>query len=128
MLPLAMNADGSTNSCTNPAKYGSTVSFFMHGVGGDVFGFQPPRQLGSSVQAVVGDCPAAVTNTSLIDNFKYKVDVTMPASLLPCAQASSNFAVNSFWVTFSYNGNPVGPFGVGFWNGGPTETRQTRLC
>ena len=120
MQPLAMNADGSVNSCTNPAKYGSTVSFFMHGVGGDGFGFQPPQQLGSSVQALVGYCPAAVTNTSLVDDFKYKVDVTMPASLLPCAQASSNLAVNSFWVTFSYNGNPVGPFGAGFWNGGPT--------
>ena len=31
--PVAMNADGSANLCSNPAKYGSTVSFFMHGAG-----------------------------------------------------------------------------------------------
>jgi len=117
--PVAMNADGSANSCANPAKYGSTVSFFMHGVGGDAFGFQPPQQLGLNVQALVGYCSATVTNASLIDNFVYKVDVTMPASLLPCAQAYSNLAVNFFYVTFSYDGNTVGPRGVPMWNGGP---------
>jgi uncharacterized protein (TIGR03437 family) len=47
--PVALNADGSANSCANPAKYGSAVSFFMHGVGGDAFGFQPPQQLGLNV-------------------------------------------------------------------------------
>src|ERR1019366_2628260 len=75
--PVAMNADGSANSCANPAKYGSTVSFFMHGVGGDTFGFQPPQQLGLNVEALVGYCPTTVTNAWLINNFVYKVDVTM---------------------------------------------------
>jgi uncharacterized protein (TIGR03437 family) len=117
--PVAMNADGSANSCANPAKYGSTVSFFMHGVGGDTFAFQPPQQLGLNVQALVGLCSTTVTNASLINNFVYKVDVTMPASLLPCAQAYSNLAVNFFYVTLGYNGNTVGPRGVPIWNGGP---------
>ena len=116
--PVAMNADGSANSCANPAKYGSTVSFFMHGVGGDTFGFQPPQQLGLNVEALVGYCPTTVTNAWLINNFVYKVDVTMPASPLPCAQASSSFAVNFFSVTFSYDGLTVGPLSVPF-GGGP---------
>ena len=114
--PVAMNADGSANSCAHPATYGSTVSFFMHGVGGNTFGFQPPQQL-SNVQAFAGNCPATVTNISAID-FIYKVDVTLPASLLPCSDEYSSSAENSFFVTFSYNGNPVGPLTVPFPNGG----------
>jgi uncharacterized protein (TIGR03437 family) len=109
--PVAVNADGSANSCPNPARFGSTVSFFMHGVGGDAFGFQPPQQL-LNVQAFVGWCSATVTNASLINSFVYKVDVTMPASLLPCAQSYTNLPENSFYVTFSYNGNVVGPRSV----------------
>jgi uncharacterized protein (TIGR03437 family) len=115
--PVALNADGSPNSCGNPAKYGSTVSFFMHGVGGDAFASQPPQQL-SNVQALVGWCSATITNASLINNFVYKVDLTLPATLLPCAQSYTNLPVNSFYVTFSYNGNIVGPRSVPF-NVGP---------
>jgi len=116
--PVAMNADGSTNSCAHPAKYGSTVSFFMHGVGGDTFGFQPPQQL-LNVQAFVGYCSAAVTNASSIDSFVYKVDVTLPASQVPCSAGYSSSAENLVWVTFSYNGNTVGPRTVPFSNGSP---------
>jgi hypothetical protein len=79
--------------------HASTVSFFMHGVGGDSFGFLSPQQ-SLNVQAFVGYCPATVTNASLIDGFVYKVDVTLPASLLPCAAAYSNSPVNSFYVVW----------------------------
>src|ERR1039458_10738676 len=81
----------------------------MHGVGRNTFGFQPPQQLGLNVEALVGCCPTTVTNAWLINNFVYKVDVTMPASPLPCGQASGSFAVNFFDVTFSYDGLTVGP-------------------
>ncbi len=111
--PVARNSDGSANSCTHPAKYGSTVSFFMHGVGGDTLGFEAPQQL-SNLQAFVYNCPADVTNASLTDGFIYKVDVTLPQSLRPCSPYDSNAAVNAFFVTFSYNGNPVGPLYVPF--------------
>jgi uncharacterized protein (TIGR03437 family) len=115
--PLAVNGDGSTNSCANPAKYGSTVSFFMHGVGYEFI--QPPPQL-LNVQALVGACSATITNASLIDSFVYKVDVTMPVSLLPCAQAyNGSTAENAFAVTFQYNGAAVGPRVVPVPNGGP---------
>lgn len=107
--PLAANADGSSNSCTNPAKYGSTVSFFMHGVGAEQLGFPPPQQL-LDLQAFVGFCSATITNASLIDGFVYKVDVSMPVSLLPCAEDYSELsAENEFPVTFSYAGEAVGP-------------------
>jgi uncharacterized protein (TIGR03437 family) len=107
--PLAMNADGSVNSCANPARYGSTVSFFMEGVGGDIFafGFEPPQQV-LNVQALLGSCSAAVTNASLIDDFVYRVDVTLPPSLLPCSFYSSSSAEGLFYVTLRYNGSTVG--------------------
>jgi uncharacterized protein (TIGR03437 family) len=113
--PLAMNADGSVNSCVNPARYGSTVSFFMEGVGGDIFafGFEPPQQV-LNVQALVGSCSAAVTNASLIDGFVYKVDVTLPPSLLPCSFYSSSSSEGLFYVTLRYNGSTVGPQYVPF--------------
>jgi uncharacterized protein (TIGR03437 family) len=107
--PLALNADGSVNSCANPAKYGSTVSLFMEGAGG--YASSPPQSL--NPQAYVGYCAAAVPNASLIDGFVYKVDVTMPASQLPCAEDySANQPETGFPVTLSYNGLPVGPLYV----------------
>jgi uncharacterized protein (TIGR03437 family) len=106
--PLAVNADGSLNSCTNPAQYGSTVSFFVHGVGASQLGFPPPAQF-SGVQAYVDSCSAAVTNASLIDGFVYKVDVSLPASGLPCENFSPVQSETYFQVTLSYNGVPAGP-------------------
>jgi uncharacterized protein (TIGR03437 family) len=39
--PVANNADGTLNSCANPAPAGSTVSFYMHGIGASQLGFPP---------------------------------------------------------------------------------------
>jgi uncharacterized protein (TIGR03437 family) len=103
--PLAANADGSLNSCKNPAAYGSTVSFFVHGIGGTI---AAPQIL--DIQAMVGNCSAAVTRASLINSYVYKVDVTLPASIVPCATSYSLIAAeNQFPVTLSYKGAPVGP-------------------
>ncbi len=112
--PVAANADGSFNSCTNPAQFGSTVSFFVHGIGEF-----PPPQL-RSLQAFVGICSATVTNASMINGFVYKVDVVLPASLLPCAESHSpSQAENELNVTLSYNGAPVGPLALPPGSGGP---------
>jgi uncharacterized protein (TIGR03437 family) len=118
--PVTANADGSPNSCTNPAKYGSTVSFFMHGAGGGALGILPPQLL-LTVQALVGQCSQSITNAALIDGFVYKVDVSMPSALLPCAQDYSETSPeNPFTVTFTYNGETVGPRVVPVPGGGPT--------
>jgi len=107
--PLALNADGSANSCTNPAKYGSPVPFFMHGVGAEQFGLTPPQQL-LDMQAFVSFCSATVTNATLMEGFVYKVDVIMPATQQPCAQDYSELSPEAaFAVYFTYNGETVGP-------------------
>jgi uncharacterized protein (TIGR03437 family) len=110
--PVVRNQDGKLNSCSNPAPYGSIVSFFAHGVGADQLGFPPVSQL-SNLVAYVGNCAVAVQNARLIGDFVYQVEVPLPSSLLPCAQSYSlTAAENPFPITFSYNGAPVGPFVV----------------
>ena len=50
--------------------------------------------------------------SNMANNAIYKVDVSMPASPLPCAQSYSSSAEDQFTVTFNYNGLPVGPLAV----------------
>jgi len=108
--PLAVNADGSLNSCTSPAHYGSTVSMFVHGVGAVQLGFPPAPQL-LNLQAFVGFCSEPVVSAKLITGFVYKVDIALPPTLLPCAESYSlTQSENSFPVFLSYNNEPVGPF------------------
>jgi uncharacterized protein (TIGR03437 family) len=106
--PLATNADGSINSCMNPAQYGSTVSLYVHGAGAMQLGFPPSPQL-PGVQALVDSCSVAVAPGALIDGFVYKVDLSLPAQGLACDTLSSGLGETYFQVTLSYNGAPVAP-------------------
>jgi hypothetical protein len=106
--PVAMNADGSLNSCTNPAKFGSTVSLFIEG--GSPTPGPPPTQLPALQAFVGGGCPVLV-NTSLTNGFVYQADVQLPASIFSCIEPPYN-GVGFFAVTFSYNGAGVGPLVV----------------
>jgi hypothetical protein len=108
--PLAMNSDGSINSCTNPALSGSTISFYVHGAGG----FGPPSPQALGLQVSFGACSAAVTNSSLIDGYVYKVDVSLPASPAFCLGLPTSVpgVPNYLSVTFSYDNMPVGPLSV----------------
>jgi uncharacterized protein (TIGR03437 family) len=124
--PLAMNADGSLNSCSNPAKPGATVSFFVDGVGLPS-GSVPPAQLPLELEAHIRSCSAPVLNTTLTNAFVYKVDVQLPSSVTSCA-VESNSNVAAFSVTFSYNGAPVGPLvvplpppGIPIWSFAPGQ-------
>ena len=108
-LPLAKNADGSANSCTNPAQAGSTVSFFMQGVGAEQLGFPPVSEI-SGLTATLGYCTAQVVKTTLVEGFVYQVDVAIPASLPACAGGTTPNGMYQVQPTFNYNGTPVGPF------------------
>jgi uncharacterized protein (TIGR03437 family) len=113
VLPVATNADGSLNTCAHPALYGSTVSLFVHGAG--FYGTAPPAQL--NVQALAGACQAQVTNTSLINEFVYKVDLALPPAAGGCIE---DFLDETYFpITLTYSGAPVGPFYVPADLGGP---------
>ncbi|MGA2117540.1 MAG: SBBP repeat-containing protein [Bryobacteraceae bacterium] len=114
--PVATNADGTLNSCANPAPAGSTVSFYMHGIGASQLGFPPVAQIGD-LTATVGYCSALVTGAVLIGDFVYQVDVTMPASPSACTGQPGATPKYQFPVVFNYsgaivNGAIVGPFVV----------------
>jgi uncharacterized protein (TIGR03437 family) len=113
--PLASNTAGGLNSCTNPAPAGSTVSFFMQGIGAIQLGFGPTPQI-PDLTATIGYCSATVTNTALIGGYVYQVDVTMPTSLSACSGLPVTSAKYQLPVTFYYNGqifgSMVGPFVV----------------
>jgi uncharacterized protein (TIGR03437 family) len=107
--PVANNADGTLNSCANPAQAGSTVSFYMDGIGASQLGFPPAGQIGD-LSATVGYCSALVTNAALIGDFVYRVDVAMPASPSACTGQPGTASEYQFGMTFNYNGTLVGPF------------------
>jgi uncharacterized protein (TIGR03437 family) len=107
--PTALNADGSMNSCSNPAKLGSIVSFFVEGVGAVQLGFPPPQTL-SGVEAAIGNCTVPAANASLITGFVYQVDIPLPDMIVPCATSYSLTSMeNSFEITLSSGTVPMGP-------------------
>ncbi len=108
--PLAMNADGSLNSCTNPAKLGSTVSFFVEG-GSSLIGAAPPAVLPELQAFVGGGCPEPVNTSLLANGFVYQADVQLPTSIFSCVGPPYN-GTAFFAVTFSFNGAGVGPLAV----------------
>ncbi|HJZ96878.1 MAG TPA: hypothetical protein VKE70_10260, partial [Candidatus Solibacter sp.] len=108
--PVSTNADGSFNTCANPAKYGSTVSLYAHGVGAFQLGFPPVPQL-LNVQAFVGYC-SAPAQAMLWGDYVYTIDVTLPSSQTPCGFNIGLRTENLFSLTLSYNGIPVGPLTV----------------
>lgn len=101
---LALNGDGSTNSCTSPAQAGGTISLFVHGTGGPL----APDILGMTAQ--FGQCSASVENASLINGLVYQVDVRLPTTIPICAGAFGPEVIAQFgFVQLSYGDTPVGP-------------------
>jgi uncharacterized protein (TIGR03437 family) len=118
--PIALNPDGTRNTCTNPAKFGSLVSFFVHGVGTQQLGSSMPDTV-TGIEAQAGSCAANVENVAR-SGIVYKVDVRLPATLVPCATFNSN-AINPLFLTFTYNGAPVGPLMI---NSNPSPATPVR--
>jgi uncharacterized protein (TIGR03437 family) len=100
LILIATNADGSRNSCTNPAKLGSIISFYVHGTGvpfGTCFCFDE----------TLGNASAAVVNVSDVNTFLTRVDVQLPTSF---ATARATFAsVGAFEPGLRMYRTPVGP-------------------
>jgi uncharacterized protein (TIGR03437 family) len=97
-LDLAVNADGTVNSCSNPAKPGEAISLFVNGLGVDFFNNTPSPWQASQIPVAVtmGDWSAEVTNVSALNPFVWQVDVLVPAAI---AQSSQHV----FGVTMDLN-------------------------
>ncbi len=71
-VALALNADGSVNSSSNPAQQGSTVSVFLNGVAPDPQVTTAPLQLNATNGWTVED-------VALISPFVWRVDLREPS-------------------------------------------------
>jgi hypothetical protein len=113
---------GSSPGTDYPTTPGAYQTAFVQGhicYGLCQIGFDGAAQL-FGLQAMVGQCSAAVENAALVNGFVYQVDVRLPGSLLPCATSYTLLsAENSFPVTLSYNSAPVGPLTVPSGGAGP---------
>ena len=75
---FALNGDGSINSQANPAKPGTTLSFFMNGLGAAT----------STVAVTMGKWSAEVVNISAPNPFVSRFDVAVPAAAIPNFETS----------------------------------------
>ena len=101
-FPQATNADGSSNSCANPAKLGSIVSFYVHGIGSPgCFCFD----------ATFGSQSAAVVNVVAANTFVTRVDVQIPTSFAT-ASVAGTLTEAFFPVSLIFYDIPVGPLAL----------------
>jgi len=106
--PLALNSDGTLNSYCNPAAFGSTVSFFMHGLGVQSPDLVPAQAIGG-LTASAGGCAATLANSSLINSYVYKVDLVAPSKQTSCFGVAAAGQPTPVPVTFSHDGVGIGP-------------------
>ncbi len=74
-LAVALNADGSANSATNPARLGSAISVFVNGLAPDPRFNQAPLQLSTTNGW-------AVTAIVPVNPFVLRVDLQVPSALV----------------------------------------------
>ncbi|MGB6941189.1 MAG: SBBP repeat-containing protein [Bryobacteraceae bacterium] len=116
---LATNAAGAINPCSNPAKPGAVISFFLNGIGLQTFTGAPSPWLPSQIPIAVtmGSWSAEVVNVSALNPFVWQVDVLVP----PAAAQGEEAAVN---VTMDLN-LPAGVVPVGLLAIEPTSPYYT---
>ncbi len=102
---LARNADGSINSCLQPAKSGSTISLYLNGVGigtEDYFDFFSIFDF----DVVINGGSAEVVNVAHENDWVTRMDVRLPASL------KATPGTQAFNLTVRESGLPVGPLSL----------------
>jgi len=102
---LARNADGSINSCSQPAKPGSTISLYLNGVGIGTEGYFGFFSIFDS-DVVINGASAEVVNLANENDWVTRVDVRLPASL------AATPGTQAFNVTVRESGLPVGPLSL----------------
>jgi uncharacterized protein (TIGR03437 family) len=108
-LPLAQNQDGTMNSCDNPAKVGSVVSFFVDGLGGTVTAsiiFTPAYPGGIPMVVQMGNLSAEVVNIAVVNNFVWRVDVLVPPDVVNGLVTTAHVSLS---LVFETGVVPVGP-------------------
>jgi uncharacterized protein (TIGR03437 family) len=110
---FAVNADGTVNSCSHPAKSGSVLSFFVNGMGvlssdGSMEAWLPST---IPIAVTMGERSAEVVNISAPSPFVWQVDVLVPP--MPAPEQGNESAVTVTMDLNLYTGVvAVGPLTV----------------
>jgi uncharacterized protein (TIGR03437 family) len=110
LQPLALNADGSINSCANPAAPGSTVTVFLNGMGVTT----PPQLTGAINASNVALAPSAQlvpsnAPSSLLPTF------TLAGAISGVAQVQLQAGTASFVATLKAGSASVRGPGIVIW-------------
>jgi uncharacterized protein (TIGR03437 family) len=120
---VAANQDGTLNSCANPAKAGTVVSFFLNGVGGELNGngaTVPLQPSSVPVSVDIGNWSAEVVNVVAQNDWVWRVDARLPAFMMPASGPASTSV--SMSLNFYPEDVEVGPLGVsGVFSAGATS-------
>jgi uncharacterized protein (TIGR03437 family) len=102
LQPLALNADGTQNSCTNPAASGSVVTIFLNGLGVS----NPAQSTGVTSPSLIAISPAA----ALVSGSNFPT-ATLPGSIDSIAQVQIQVSSTST-IPLEVHAVPEAPFVV----------------
>jgi len=111
LQPLALNADGTQNSCANPAASGSVVTIFLNGLGLTI----PAQTTGMVSTSATAINPVASLVTASASGTDFLSTATVPGSIDGVAQVQIQVASPSY-VTLAVE---VQESGIGYWVRGP---------
>jgi len=107
VFPVALNADGSVNSSTNPAHLGSAVSVFANGLTQD-------PQVNNSPLQLYSNNGWSVTGAAQATPFVLQIRLQVPSKLVnDFACPSPSLCSASFTIYDVYGGSPVSGFSFG---------------
>jgi uncharacterized protein (TIGR03437 family) len=95
LRPLALNADGTENSCANPAAFGSVVTIFLNGLG--ISSPMQPTGLISASAVPINPAASFVAGSSTVTNFLSTA--TVPGSIDSIAQVQIQVSSASPFVS-----------------------------
>jgi hypothetical protein len=97
-VAVALNADGSLNSSTNPAQLGSAVSVFVNGL-------TPDSQVVSAPLQLYTNNGWSVTNIVQATPFVLRVDLRVPAPLVNSFSCHPSLCAVGFTIYDVYGGS-----------------------
>jgi len=119
--PLAVNADGTVNSCANPAAPGSTVTVFLNGLG-----VTTPAQ----ATGVISSSSVAVSPAVFVTSANPTIALpafTLAGAISGVAQVQVQAGATSSVVNLDVAAYPVRGPGIVIWAGQAAQPAQDRL-
>jgi len=106
-VAVAVNADGSQNSSTNPAQFGSSISVFVNGL-------TPDPQVDSAPLQLSSDTGWSVTGVTQATPFVLRVGLQVPSKLINDFDCFYPSACSLSFALYTLNNPGAGPESISF--------------